>query len=200
LKRKRLLQGTLVAVLLLKGILAGISWQNELLAERSAVAEEEEGRGSAGQRGSNLQGCEQTANLRSVLEAIAKKDKALSRRERLLRERETQVMVIEKDVATKISRLEELEGKLGVTIRKMEEEHQVAGESLAKIYSSMKPAEAARILSSLDEKTVLKIFAGMKERSISQILPLVNRELAVALTSRLANRGLISNSTPTAKP
>jgi flagellar motility protein MotE (MotC chaperone) len=52
----------------------------------------------------------------------------------------------------------------------------------------MKPESAAPILDRLDEPTVLTIFRRMKEKQVGEILPLMSREHAIALTQALAER------------
>ncbi len=182
--------GLLLAVAV-KAVLLGLLWWEPIFDERKAQAQDRQEQGALPQTGSEAadrRGCEQSEALRNALEAVAQKDRKLAQRERILAERESQIELAEKSLEAKIAELEEVERKLSATLDLLEQEGKAARESLAKIYSGMKPDEAARILSNLDEDTVMRIFAGMKERNISQILPLVDRELAVALTNRLARK------------
>jgi len=179
----------------IKAVLLGLLWWEPIFDERDAEAQDRQEPAVLPESGSAPAargGCEQNQGLRSALEAVAEKGRKLAQRERLLAERESQIELAEKALEAKIAELEEVERKLSGTLDLLEQEGKAARESLAKIYSGMKPDEAARILSNLDEDTVMRIFAGMKERNISQILPLVDRQLAVALTNRLASK------TPTA--
>ena len=84
--------------------------------------------------------------------------------------------------------VEEIEKRLESRAKAASAAVAAAAESLAKIYGAMKPAEAAPILDRLDDATVLTIFARMKEKQIGEILPLMSRERAIALTQSLAER------------
>jgi hypothetical protein len=60
--------------------------------------------------------------------------------------------------------------------------------SLVKTYSSMKPADAARIFNNLDETVELNVAAGMKSDVLGAILGKMEPSAAQKLTVRLANR------------
>jgi len=60
------------------------------------------------------------------------------------------------------------------------------GVAVTRIYQSMRPDEAARIIDRLDDVTVKRIFGCMKEKQIGAILAAMNRDRAVAVTKALA--------------
>lgn len=191
MRHGRAVRAGLLLAVAIKAILFCLLWWEPIFEERNAEAQDGRERDAlqrTGPEAAGRQECEQSESLRHALEAVAERGRRLAQRERLLAERESQIDLAEKSLAAKIAELEAVERKLAATLDLLEQEGKAARESLAKIYSGMKPEEAARILSNLDEDTVMRIFAGMKERNISQILPLVDRPLAVALTSRLASK------------
>ena len=94
----------------------------------------------------------------------------------------------EKDVTAKVASLEEIEKRLSARAKAATQAVDAAAESLAKIYGAMKPEAAAPILDRLDDPTVLTIFRRMKEKQVGEILPLMTRERAIALTQALADR------------
>ncbi|HEY2388664.1 MAG TPA: hypothetical protein VGK30_17035 [Candidatus Binatia bacterium] len=123
---------------------------------------------------------------RVMIEAIAHRQAELDARERELAAREEHLKVYEQDVTAKIASLEEIEKRLQVRAKAASAAIDSAAESLAKVYSAMKPQDAAPILERLDESTVLTIFGRMKEKQIGEILPLMTKEKAIALTQALA--------------
>jgi len=123
---------------------------------------------------------------RAMIEAIAHRQAELDAREHELTAREEHLKVYEQDVTAKIASLEEIEKRLQVRAKAATAAIDSAAESLAKVYGAMKPQDAAPILERLDESTVLTIFGRMKEKQIGEILPLMSKEKAIALTQALA--------------
>jgi flagellar motility protein MotE (MotC chaperone) len=123
---------------------------------------------------------------RAMIEAITHRQAELDARERELTGREEHLKVYEQDVTAKIASLEEIEKRLQVRAKAASAAIDSAAESLAKVYGAMKPQDAAPILERLDESTVLTIFGRMKEKQIGEILPLMSKEKAIALTQALA--------------
>jgi len=122
----------------------------------------------------------------AMVEAIARRQSELDAREREVAAREEHLKIYEQDVTAKIASLEEIEKRLQVRAKSASAAIDAAAESLAKVYGAMKPTDAAPILERLDEPTVLTIFGRMKEKQIGEILPLMSKEKAIALTQALA--------------
>jgi flagellar motility protein MotE (MotC chaperone) len=125
-------------------------------------------------------------DVRALVDAIARRQTELDGREREIVAREERLRVYEQDVVAKIASLEEIEKRLQARAKAATATVDAAAESLAKVYGAMKPADAAPILERLDEPTVLTIFGRMKEKQIGEILPLMSKEKAIALTQALA--------------
>jgi flagellar motility protein MotE (MotC chaperone) len=143
---------------------------------------------------------EQSRVLQGLLEAIRRRSAELDLREAELVQRETALASAEENLDKKISHLESLaqektppgagsapvpQGAPGsaaadVPVSSMDQ--------LGRIYGAMKAEEAAPLLDRLDDETVHAIFANMKQKQISAILPLMNPEKAVALTELLGGR------------
>ena len=126
--------------------------------------------------------------VRTLLEAVRRRQAELDAREHELAAREERLRVYEQDVTAKIAALEEIEKRLAPRAKAAVAAADASAESLAKIYAAMKPADAAPILEKLDEATVLTIFARMKEKQVGEILPLLSRDKAIGLTQSLALR------------
>jgi flagellar protein FlbB len=123
---------------------------------------------------------------RALVDAIARRQAELDGRERELAAREERLRVFEQDVVAKVASLEEIEKRLQGRAKAASAAVDAAAELLAKVYGAMKPADAAPILERLDEATVLSIFGRMKEKQIGEILPLMTKDKAIALTHALA--------------
>ncbi|NOZ43246.1 MAG: hypothetical protein GXP02_08815 [Alphaproteobacteria bacterium] len=61
-------------------------------------------------------------------------------------------------------------------------------DSLVKIYSAMKPRDAAKIFNDLDDKVLLAIVENMQERKMGPIMAKMNLDKAKKLTVNLATR------------
>ena len=127
-------------------------------------------------------------DVRALLDALEKRQSELDAREREVASREERLKLYEKDVTAKVASLEDIEKRLSVRAKAATQAVDAAAESLAKIYGTMKPEAAAPILDRLDDPTVLTIFRRMKEKQVGEILPLMSRERAIALTQALAER------------
>ena len=127
-------------------------------------------------------------DTRSLLEALERRQAELDAREREIASKEERLALYEKDVTAKVASLEEIEKRLSTRAKAATQAVDAAAESLAKIYGTMKPEAAAPILDRLDDPTVLTIFSRMKEKQVGEILPLMTRERAIALTQALADR------------
>ena len=60
--------------------------------------------------------------------------------------------------------------------------------NLVKIYSTMKPKEAARLFNDMEMPLLVRVFEQMKESKSAPILALMDLNKASALTSELANK------------
>jgi flagellar motility protein MotE (MotC chaperone) len=176
----------LAIVLAGKLVLAGV-WTHRAFANPSGAAPA--GRPAAGPAVAAAQGeTGKPAEVRGLLEGLARRQAELDAREQELGDREERMKLYEKDVTAKIASLEEIEKRLQARAKAASAAVDAAAESLAKVYGAMKPADAAPILDRLDEPTVLTIFGRMKEKQIGEILPLMNRDKAIVLTRSLAER------------
>ncbi len=138
--------------------------------------------------------------LRTLLEAVRRRDAELAERNAELTRREGALKVAATDLDAKIRHLEALTGKVtgvapapagalppgGATAAATPTNASM--EELGKIYGAMKAEEAAPLFDRLDSEIVYQIFRQMKQRQISAVLPLMDPEKAVALTERLSGR------------
>ena len=119
-----------------------------------------------------------------------------------LQARRGQIDAREKDLDTEIQLLGAAEAKVDAKLKAMnalkaelqgmmaaaDQKSQKDIDNLVVVYSKMKPAEAAQVMSQLDDRVRLPIAAAMKAAVLSQILGKMGTLEAKALTERLAHR------------
>lgn len=123
-----------------------------------------------------------------LIEIIEKKNKDLQRREAELLAREENLKTLEKKIREDLRKIEaamvrseELAGaKKGMIEKNIN--------ALTKVYSSMKPAQAAAVLEKVDEAIALQIIARMKSKVAGKILGKMNKSAAISISERLAGK------------
>lgn len=123
-----------------------------------------------------------------VLTSLSKRRATLDAREQQLNMQENLIKAAEARVETKISSLKQLQAQMQQLLGQRDTADQTQLNSLVKTYSSMKPADAARIFNNLDETVELNVAAGMKSDVLGAILGKMEPSAAQKLTVRLANR------------
>src|ERR1700754_3591168 len=98
------------------------------------------------------------------------------------------IAAAEARVDSKIASLKDLQTQMQTLLGQRDAADQAQINSLVKTYSSMKPADAARIFNDLDETVQLNVAALMKSDVLGAILSKMQPEMAQKLTVRLANR------------
>ncbi|MCC6850379.1 MAG: hypothetical protein IT294_17960 [Deltaproteobacteria bacterium] len=154
----------------------------------SGAAARAEGGAAAAPAGAAGASISTRGDVRTLLDALEKRQAELDAREREVASKEERLALYEQDVIAKVASLEEIEKRLSPRAKAASQAGDASAESLAKIYGAMKPEAAAPILDRLDDPTVLTIFRRMKEKQVGEILPRMSRERAIALTQALAER------------
>ena len=120
-----------------------------------------------------------------LVQSLEKRKEDLDRREEALKRYEERLQGLKQEVEKRLAEITQTEkrilDRLGM-IGQMEEEKITR---LVKLYSGMKPEEAAPLLERMQEETTLKVFQRMKERQASRILAFMNPEKAVHLSEQL---------------
>ena len=219
----RLVRIAVLMSIVCKVIAVGMLWRDATALAESTEGEGRGGDASEGgnrpkRSGENRPGTTVTARpeevppevlarargFRALLEAVDRRSAELDEREQRVGAREAALREIEKTIAAQVTRLEGLRqgvqgecppssgGPSGEAIAKVAGE---AGIAVNKVYESMAPEDAARILDQLDERTLRAILGAMKEKRVGAILAAMRREQAVAIT-----RSLAAQSPPAPKP
>ena len=128
-----------------------------------------------------------------MFETIEKKNRELKRREEELRIKELRIKEIEAKVSKDLEKIEkgisESKQHLGMQDKKTKENI----ESLIKVYSSMKPEEAAGLIEAIDEELALKIVAGMKSKIAGKVLSKLDVKVAKRISETLAGKKMKDN-------
>ena len=123
-----------------------------------------------------------------VLQELSQRRSALDQRAGELDQQQVVLQAAEKRVDDKIARLEALQKSIQAAVDKENAAEDARTQSLVKIYETMKPSEAAQILSQLDMPIVLQMFSHMKEAKTAPILAAMEPMKAEAITRALAQR------------
>ena len=139
-----------------------------------------------------------------VLQSLSDRREELSLRERELERKEALLKAFEKRVDSKYKIQDEVQtakAEIEQLVARFNTQEDEKLTSLIKTYEKMKPKDAARIFSNLDEEVLLEIVRGMKESKIAPILASMDAEKAKLVTSELAKPrelpGLVTNSLKT---
>ena len=128
-----------------------------------------------------------------MFETIEKKNRELKRREEELRIKELRIKAIETKVSKDLEKIEksisESKQQLGIQDEKTRENV----EALVKVYSSMKPEEAANLIEAIDDDLALRIVAGMKSKIAGKVLSKLDVKVAKRISETLAGKKLKSN-------
>ncbi len=123
-----------------------------------------------------------------VLTSLSKRRGELDAREQDLDMQANLIAAAEKRVDDKIASLKGLQSQMQALLGQRDAADQAQLTALVKTYSSMKPADAARIFNDLDETVELNVAALMKADVLGAILAKMQPDVAQKLTVRLANR------------
>ncbi|HSM97356.1 MAG TPA: hypothetical protein VLT91_15035 [Rhizomicrobium sp.] len=133
-----------------------------------------------------------------VLTSLSKRRQELDAREQSLNMQANLIAAAEDRVDGKIATLKGLQAAMQSLLGQRDAAEQAQLTALVKSYSSMKPADAARIFNSLDETVELNVAAAMKSDVLGAILAKMQPEAAQKLTVRLANRLKVPEVAPAA--
>jgi flagellar motility protein MotE (MotC chaperone) len=123
-----------------------------------------------------------------MIETIENKNRELKKREEELRLKEVRLEALEAKVRKDLEKIEKSisasKEQMGVQDEKTKENV----EALIKVYSSMKPEEAANLVEAIDEELALKIVSGMKSKIAGQVLSKLDVKVAKRISEKLAGK------------
>ena len=123
-----------------------------------------------------------------MIETIENKNRELKKREEALRLKEVRLEALEAKVRKDLDKIEKsiFESKEQMGIQ--DEKNKENVEALIKVYSSMKPEEAANLVEAIDEGLALQIISGMKSKIAGQVLSNLDVKVAKRISENLAGK------------
>lgn len=125
-----------------------------------------------------------------ILQELAERREALDIRSREIDRKAIQLKVAEDEINKKLVQLQEYEQKLKKLINDFDEKEKQKIDSLVKLYSTMKPKDAARIFDTLDIDITVALLKRMKPSSSASILSMMKAEKAKAVTDSIIGNNL----------
>ncbi|MCX4349631.1 MAG: hypothetical protein OSJ76_07615 [Alphaproteobacteria bacterium] len=120
-----------------------------------------------------------------ILQELAERREALDIRSREIDKKAVQLKVAEQEIDKRLKQLQEHEQKLRKLIQEYNEKERAKINALIKVYSSMKPKDAARIFNTLDIDVTVALLKDMKPSTSSAILAQMNAEKAKEITDKI---------------
>lgn len=125
-----------------------------------------------------------------ILQELAERRETLDLRSREIDKKAVQLKVAEGEIDKKLVQLREYESKLKKLINEYNEKEKEKITALVKMYSTMKPKDAARIFNTLDINIVVSLLREMKPSTSSSIVSQMNAEKAKAVTDELIGNSI----------
>ncbi len=125
----------------------------------------------------------------AVLEGLANRRKTLDQRAREIELQENLLKAAEKRVEGRITELKAIQSSIEGELKKSDDNRKAQYQRLVKMYSGMKPKDAARIFDRLEMNVLTGLVSQMKPRIMSAILAAMKPAAAERLTLEIANRG-----------
>ncbi len=125
---------------------------------------------------------------KEVFEDFTKRRQEIEIKEKKLGEREALLEAAQKELDKKFKEMEGLRDELKDLLKQQTAEEATRIQSLVKIYSGMKPKDAARIFNTLDTDILMDLIGAMPESKSGAIMALMDADRAKALTTLLAEQ------------
>ncbi len=122
------------------------------------------------------------------LSAFQQKEIEIRKKEEQLKEKEERLGKLEKEIEQKVKDLLALQKEVQSVRSEKQETQNTRVRGLAKIYGTMKPKEAAKLMENLDDKLVMGIIAIMTPDEAASILALMEVKKAAKISEALSAR------------
>jgi flagellar motility protein MotE (MotC chaperone) len=161
-----------------------------------APADGAEGAAAAPEESMAVKPSELTQSEIETLQRLSERRETIERRERELQQKESLLKAAEQRMDQKIGQMQAIEKQLQGLVQQYDAKKKAEIEQLVKIYTAMKPKDAARIFDELDMNILLSVVTTMKENKVAPILSQMNAEKARQLTEEMSSRRQIPGVTP----
>ena len=129
-----------------------------------------------------------SASNAEVLSYLEQKEMELKRKERNLQEQEQHLLEMQKEVEQRLQELIAVQKEIQSFRNEKTENKNASVRSLAQIYGSMKPKEAAKLLENMDEKLVVSIVSTLKANEAGDIFAVMDSKKAAKISEALTQR------------
>jgi flagellar motility protein MotE (MotC chaperone) len=126
--------------------------------------------------------------MTETLTHIEQREAELKRKEEQLRQKEEYLTKMEQEVEKKLKDLLSIQKEIQAYRSEKEESQNTKIRSLAKIYGTMKPKEAAKLLDNLDEHLVVSVISTMSADEAANILGNMDVKKAAKISESLSHR------------
>ncbi len=126
----------------------------------------------------------------AILQELAERREALDLRSKEIDKKVVQLKVTEEEINKKLAQLQAYEKKLRSLMQEYSAKEKERLNSLVKLYASMKPRDAARILNTLDIEVSTALVREMKPSASSAILSQMDATKAKAITDALIGNSI----------
>ncbi len=132
----------------------------------------------------------------AILQELAERREALDLRNKEIDKKVIQLKVTEEEINKKLAQLQAYEKKLRSLMQEYSVKEKERLDSLVKLYASMKPRDAARILNTLDIEVSTALVREMKPSASSAILSQMEASKAKAITDALIGNSINNKGNP----
>jgi flagellar motility protein MotE (MotC chaperone) len=136
----------------------------------------------------------------NILKALGKRRIEIEKREKILQKRETDLGILEKRIDDKMKTLKDIKDKIEEELKSMDNSEVEKAKSLSKVYSTMKPKEAAVIFEGMDMSLILSIVSQMPEKKLAAIVAVMPPDRAREITNKISQKGMSLANPDNAKP
>ena len=126
----------------------------------------------------------------AILQNLAKRREALNLKDKEIEKKALQLKITEEEIQKKLEQLQAYETKLRNLMQEYSAKEKEKLMTLVKLYTSMKPKDAARIFNTLDIELSTAILNEMKPSASSAILSQMDAQKAKAVTNQLIGNSL----------
>jgi len=127
-------------------------------------------------------------NELNILQSLGQRRQELDQREQGLNSREQLIQAADDKLDARINQLQGLKTQIQALLDQANKTSADDTVRMVKVYESMKPKDAAAVLTTMSDEVRLPIAAGMKDRALAAILGAMTPDAARDLTEKLTSR------------
>lgn len=131
-----------------------------------------------------------------TLQRLSERREQIERRARDAEAKESLLKAAEARINGKIAQLQDLEKNIQGLLKQYDAQKQEEIDQLVRVYSVMKPKDAARIFDTLEMPILVGVMQKMKDAKVAPILAAMDSRRAVAVTEELTSRKQLSANDP----